>query len=102
MEKEKDANKDVEEMMNHISELFLALDDEEVFEEQTYEESHQEENTMSCDPFKDLDDALFMTFKVKSVRGNLGYDRSPRRKARKELCTQNQASCDEEAMEGLV
>ena len=31
MEKEKDANKVVEEMMNHIRELFPALDDEEVF-----------------------------------------------------------------------
>jgi hypothetical protein len=59
MEKEKDANKVVEEMMNHIRELFPTLDDEEVFEEQTYEESHQEENTMSCETFEDLDDSLF-------------------------------------------
>jgi hypothetical protein len=33
MEKEKDANKDADEMMNHIRELFPSLDDEEVFEE---------------------------------------------------------------------
>ena len=56
---EKDANKAAKEMMNLRRELFHSLDDEEVFEEQTYEESHQEENTMSCDPFEDLDDALF-------------------------------------------
>ena len=37
MEKEKAANKSTEEMMNHIRELFPSLDDEEVFEEQTYE-----------------------------------------------------------------
>jgi hypothetical protein len=37
MEKEKDANKDVEEMMILIRELFPAPDDEEMFEEQTYE-----------------------------------------------------------------
>jgi hypothetical protein len=59
MEKEKVVHKVVEELKNHIRELFLALDDEEVFEEQTYEENHQEENTMSCDPFEDLDDVLF-------------------------------------------
>ena len=41
MEKEKDANKAVEEMMNHIRELLPALDNVEVFEERTYEESHQ-------------------------------------------------------------
>ena len=52
MEKEKVANKVAKEMMNHIRELFVALNDEEVFKEQTYEESHQEENTMSCDPFE--------------------------------------------------
>jgi hypothetical protein len=47
MEKEKVANKVVEEMMNRIKELFpakeLALEDEEVLEEQTYEESYQED-----------------------------------------------------------
>jgi hypothetical protein len=82
MEKEKVANKAAKEMMNHIRELFPALDDEEVLEEQIYEESyqedlmmkiqmrhmkkalisrraHQEENMMSCDPFEDLDDTLF-------------------------------------------
>jgi hypothetical protein len=59
IEKEKDVNKVVEEMMNHIRELFISLNDEEVFEEQTYEESNQEENIMSCEPFEDLDDALF-------------------------------------------
>jgi hypothetical protein len=59
MEKEKAANKAAEEMMNHIRELFPSLDDEEVFEEKTNKESHQEENTMSCDPFEDLDDTLF-------------------------------------------
>ena len=37
IEKENDANKATEEMMNHIRELFPALDDEEVFEEKTYE-----------------------------------------------------------------
>ena len=58
-EKEKVANKVAEEMMNRIRELFPALDDEEVFEEQTYEECHEEENKMSCDPFEDLDDSLF-------------------------------------------
>jgi hypothetical protein len=42
MEKEKVANKDAKEMMNHIRELFPALDDEEVLEEQIYEESYQE------------------------------------------------------------
>jgi hypothetical protein len=67
MEKEKAANKAVEEMMNLIRELFPALDDEEVFEEQTYEESHQEENTMSCDPFEDLDDALFHDLESEEV-----------------------------------
>jgi hypothetical protein len=45
--------------MNRIRELFPSLDNEEVIEEQTYEESHQEENTMSCDPFEELDDSLF-------------------------------------------
>jgi hypothetical protein len=30
-----------------------------VLKEHTYEESHQEENMMSCDPFKDIDDNLF-------------------------------------------
>jgi hypothetical protein len=59
MEKEKAANKAVEEMMNLIRDLFPSLDDEEVFKEQTYEQSHQEENKTSCDPFEDLDDALF-------------------------------------------
>jgi two-component sensor histidine kinase len=47
MEKEKDANKVVEEMMNRIKELFpakeLALENEEVLEGQTYEESYQED-----------------------------------------------------------
>jgi hypothetical protein len=62
MEKEKDANKDVEKMMNRIRELFPTLDDEEVFEEQTYEE-----NTMSCDPFEDLDDTLFHDLESKEV-----------------------------------
>jgi len=42
MEKEKAANKDAKEMMNHMRELFPSLE---------YEESHQEENTMSCYPF---------------------------------------------------
>jgi hypothetical protein len=65
--RKKVANKSVEEMMNHIRELFPALDDEEVFEEQTYEESHQEENTMSCDPFKDFDDALFHDLESEEV-----------------------------------
>jgi hypothetical protein len=54
MEKEKVANKVVEEMMNRIKELFqksveeLALEDEEMLEGQIYEESHQE------DPDEDL------------------------------------------------
>jgi hypothetical protein len=49
MEKEKAANKVVEEMMNRIKELFrksakeLALEDEEVLEGQIYEESYQED-----------------------------------------------------------
>jgi hypothetical protein len=49
MEKEKVANKVVEEMMNHIKELFqksveeLALEDEEMLEGQIYEEIHQED-----------------------------------------------------------
>jgi hypothetical protein len=46
MEKEKVANKTIEEMMNRIKELFLAkelaLENEEVIEGQTYEESYQE------------------------------------------------------------
>jgi hypothetical protein len=67
MEKEKAANKYVEEMMNLIRELFPTLDDEEVFEEETYEESHQEENTMSCDPFEDLDDSLFHELESEEV-----------------------------------
>jgi hypothetical protein len=58
MEKEKVANKVVEEMMNLIRELFPSLDDEE---------SHQEENTMSCDPFEDLDDALFHDLESEEV-----------------------------------
>jgi hypothetical protein len=45
MEKEKDTNKVVEEIMNRIKELFLtkelALENEEVLEGQTYEESYQ-------------------------------------------------------------
>jgi hypothetical protein len=67
MEKKKDANKAAKEMMNCIQELFPALDDEEVFKEHTYEESHQEENTMSCDPFEDLDDALFHDLETEEV-----------------------------------
>jgi hypothetical protein len=67
MEKEKDANKAAEEMMNLIRELFPAPDNEEMFEEQTYEESHQEENTISCDPFKYLDDALFHDLESEEV-----------------------------------
>jgi hypothetical protein len=63
MEKENDANKAAEEMMNHIRELFLSLDNEEVFEE----ENHQEENTMSCDPFKELDDVLFHELESEEV-----------------------------------
>jgi hypothetical protein len=47
MEKEKDSNKDDEEMMNHIKELFpakqLSLENEEVLEGHTYEESYQED-----------------------------------------------------------
>jgi hypothetical protein len=76
MEKEKPTNKVSKEMMNHIRELFPTLDDEEVLEEQTYEESYQEENMMSCDPFEDLDDTLFHDLRSEEVlRGNLGYDR---------------------------
>jgi hypothetical protein len=67
MEKEKAANKVVEEMMNLIRELFPAPGDEEMFEEQTYEESHQEENIMSCDPFEDIDDALFHDLESEEV-----------------------------------
>jgi hypothetical protein len=77
MEREKDANKAVEELMNQVKELLhessedQALTDEEVLEERAYEESFQEdpdeayhvedqeENTMSYDPFEDLDDNLF-------------------------------------------
>jgi len=47
MEKEKDSNKYDEEMMNHIKELFpakqLSLENEEVLEGHTYEESYQED-----------------------------------------------------------
>ena len=67
MEKEKVANKAAKKMMNRIRKLFHALDDEEVLEEQTYEESYQEENTMSCDPFEDLDDTLFHELKSEEV-----------------------------------
>jgi hypothetical protein len=42
MEKEKVTNKDAKEMMNRIKELFPTLDNEEVLEEETYEESDQE------------------------------------------------------------
>jgi hypothetical protein len=68
MEKGKAVNKVVEEMLNCIRELFLALEDEEVFEEKTYEESHQEENTMSCDTFKTLMMLYSMTLKVKKCQ----------------------------------
>jgi hypothetical protein len=61
MEKEKDANKVVEEMMNHIKELFpskeLALEDEEVLEEHTYEESYQEDPD-EFSHVEDLDDTF--------------------------------------------
>jgi hypothetical protein len=67
MKKEKATNKVVEEIMNRIRELFPSLDDEEVFKEQIYEDSHQEENTMSCDPFEYLDDALFHDIESKEV-----------------------------------
>jgi hypothetical protein len=67
MEKEKVAKKVVKEMMNRIRELFPTLDDEEVFEEQKYEESHQEENTVSCDPFEGLDDTLFHDLESEEV-----------------------------------
>jgi hypothetical protein len=40
MEKEKAANQDTKEMMNHIRELFPTLDDEEVLEAHIYEESY--------------------------------------------------------------
>jgi hypothetical protein len=87
MEKEKVANKAAKEMMNHIRELFLALE---------YEESHQEENTMSCDPSKKTLMILYsMTSKVKK------YWRKTW-KASKELFIKDQASCDEETMEGCV
>ena len=65
--RKKATNKAVEEMMNRIRELFPALDDEEVFKEQTYEESHQEENTMSCDPFEDIYGTLFHDLKSEEV-----------------------------------
>jgi hypothetical protein len=42
MEKENVANKAPKEMMNHIRELFPTLENEEVLEEETYEESDQE------------------------------------------------------------
>jgi hypothetical protein len=37
MKRKKAANKDVEEMMNRIRELFCSLNNEEVFKENTYE-----------------------------------------------------------------
>jgi hypothetical protein len=70
-------NKVVEELMNQVKELLhesvedQALTDEEMLEEHAYEESFQEdpdeyyqvedqhENTMSYDPFEDLDNNLF-------------------------------------------
>jgi len=36
MEKEKDNNKATKEMMNHIRDLLPSLNDEDIFEEQTY------------------------------------------------------------------
>jgi hypothetical protein len=77
MEREKTANKFAEELMNQVKELLhessedQALTDEEVLEVHAYEErfqedpdeaynfEDQEENTMSYDPFEDLDDNLF-------------------------------------------
>jgi hypothetical protein len=70
MEKEKTANKATEEMMNRIKELFsteeLSLEDEEVLEEQTYEESYQEDPDELLhveDPYDtfDEDEALIST-----------------------------------------
>jgi hypothetical protein len=77
MEREKYVNKVIEELMNQVKELLhesvedQGLTDEEMLEERAYEENfqeysdeayhveEQEENTMSYDPFKDLDDNLF-------------------------------------------
>jgi hypothetical protein len=65
MEKEKAANKAVEELMNRVKELFqksaeeLALEDEEMLEGQIYEESYQEDpNEVSHveDPDRTLDE----------------------------------------------
>jgi hypothetical protein len=55
--KKKAANKDAKEMMNRIKELFTALDNEEVLEEETYGESDQEDlDEFSHD--EDPDDAF--------------------------------------------
>jgi hypothetical protein len=57
MEKEKVVNKDAKKMMNRIKELFLALDNEQVLEEETNEESDQEDlDEFSHD--EDPDDAF--------------------------------------------
>jgi hypothetical protein len=67
VEKEKAANKAAKEMMNLIRELFPTPEDEEMFEELTYEERHQEENTMNWNPFEDLDYDLFHDLESEEV-----------------------------------
>jgi hypothetical protein len=76
MDKEKAANKFVEEMMNPIKELFqksakeLSLEDEEMLEGQIYEESHQEDPNE--DPDKNFDRSscfhcIFISFSHSSL-----------------------------------
>jgi hypothetical protein len=77
MEREKSSNKATEEQINQVKVLLhesfenQALTYEEVLEECAYEDNfqedsdeayhieYQEENTMTYDPFKDLDDNMF-------------------------------------------
>jgi hypothetical protein len=58
MEKEKDANQDAKEMMNHIRELFPALDDEEVLEEKIYEDNYQEDSDEDPDETIDKEEVV--------------------------------------------
>jgi hypothetical protein len=98
MEKEKDANKVVEEMMNHIRELFPSLDDEESYQEEfedTVEDihvstppAHKDEemvifshtNSLMKEPFDMVDehiDIFIQTSKRKWDFGCLIFDRDP-------------------------